>query len=206
MTGIHSDQEVLTAGKPVEEADRAVVMLHGRGATAHGMLQLAEKLPEAAYLAPQAANRTWYPNSFMEPRQENQPHLDSALEKVDSIVEKAAGSVGKQNVVLLGFSQGACLASEYTASNPDKYGGLVVLSGGLIGEEIQEFSGNLEETPVFIGCSENDPHIPIERVNQTEQVFNRLNAEVDKYIFEGSHHGIVEHEIEKTKDIIRRTS
>ncbi|QKQ98119.1 phospholipase [Candidatus Nanohaloarchaea archaeon] len=199
---IHEDQPVQTAGLDLKEAEKAVIMLHGRGASAGGMIQLSEQLPEAAYLAPQASRRTWYPHSFLEPREKNQPHLDSALRKVDTLVEKASEKVGKDNVYLLGFSQGACLASEYTASNPDRYGGAILFSGGLIGEEIGDFSGDLEETPVFIGCSDNDPHIPLERVNATEKVLEELNGEIEKYIMEGSNHGIVEYEIEKASSII----
>lgn len=199
---IHEDQSVQKSGPKPEEAGKAVIMLHGRGASAAGMIQLSEKLPEAAYLAPQASRRTWYPQSFLEPRKKNQPPLDSALRTVDSLVEKAADQVGKENVFLLGFSQGACLASEYVASNPDRYGGVILFSGGLIGDELPEYSGDLEGTPVFIGCSDNDPHIPLERVNATEKVFGELNGEVEKYIMEGSHHGIVEHEIEKASKII----
>jgi phospholipase/carboxylesterase len=205
MKDVHGDQEVLTAGEDLEDADRAVVMLHGRGASARSMLQLADRLPEgAAYLAPQASNRTWYPNSFLEPRERNQPHLDSALQKVRSIVEDAADSVGRENVVLLGFSQGACLASEFLASNPDRYGGLVALSGGLIGDEVQDFSGDLEQTPVFMGCADEDPNIPIERVEKTEEVFQEMNADVEKFIFKGSYHGILDEEVEKAGKIVRR--
>jgi phospholipase/carboxylesterase len=205
MEDVHGDQEVLAAGEDLEDADRAVVMLHGRGASARSMLQLADRLPEeAAYFAPQASNRTWYPNSFLEPRERNQPHLDSALEKVMSIVEDAADSVGRENVVLLGFSQGACLASEFLASNPDRYGGLIALSGGLIGEEVQDFSGDLEQTPVFMGCADNDPHIPLERMEETGEVFQEMNADVEEFIFEGSYHGILDEEVEKAEKIVRR--
>lgn len=198
----HSDQPVLKAGQELEEADRAVIMVHGRGATAQSILQLSEQLPEAAYLAPQAANRTWYPNSFMESVEKNQPHLDSALEKLDELVENCASEVGKENIHLLGFSQGACLSSEYAARNPDRYGGLLIFSGGLIGEQVGRFSGSMDETPAFIGCADTDPHIPKERVDETEEVFEDLGAEVEKYIFEGSHHGIVDYEIEKAVDMI----
>lgn len=201
---VHSDQSVRKSGQNLEDADRAVIMVHGRGATAESLLQLSEHLPKAAYLAPQAANRTWYPHSFLQPVEKNQPHLDSALEKLDELVERCASTVGKDNVFLLGFSQGACLASEYAARNLDRYGGVIAFSGGLIGEEIGDFPGDIEETPVFIGCAENDPHIPKKRVDETEEVFEKLGAEVDKYIFEGSHHGIVDYEIEKASEMIRK--
>ena len=202
MKDIHADVEILEAGKNLEEADRAVIMLHGRGATAHSIIQLHRQLPEAAYLAPQASNREWYPRSFMEPREKNQPHLDSALRKVDELIERCADKLGKENVYLLGFSQGACLASEYMASNPEKYGGLFALSGGLIGEDVRDFSGDLEETSVFLGCAEKDPHIPLERVEESVEVFKRLNGDVEQYIFEGSQHGIVDYEIERIEEIM----
>jgi len=206
MEKIHDDQKVLTKGLSLKEAEKAaVVMIHGRGASAQSILQLADQLPEnTAYLAPQASRRTWYPHSFMEPREKNQPQLDSALRKIEDIVEKASNFVGIENVILLGFSQGACLASEYTASNPKKYGGIVLFSGGLIGDKLGEYTGDLENTPVFIGCSENDPHIPLKRVNDTDEVFRELNGDVEKYIMEGSKHTIVDYEIEKASDIISR--
>lgn len=199
---IHEDQKVMTAGKDLEEAERAVIMIHGRGASAGSVLRLSENLPEAAYLAPQAAKRTWYPHSFMEPREKNQPHLDSALEKVDSTIKKVKEFLPKEKIVLLGFSQGACLTSEYAAKNPESYRGLIIFSGGLIGEKIGDFEGDLENTPVFIGCSEKDPHIPLERVNQTEEVFTDLNAGVKKTIYEGSQHTINQDEISEARKII----
>lgn len=199
---VHENQKVFSTGQDLEDADRAAIMLHGRGATAGGMLRMTEDLPDAAYLAPQAANRTWYPHSFMEPRPKNQPHLDSALDKVGAVLETVSEHLEPEKVVILGFSQGACLASEFIASNPTSYGGLIALSGGLIGEEIEDFEGDLEQTPVFIGCSESDPHIPLERVEKTEQVMNDLKGDVEKYIFEGPHHGIVDYEIERVRNII----
>lgn len=203
MNDIHAEGEVLEAGKDLQKAEKAVIMLHGRGATAHSIIQLHRQLPEAAYLAPQAANREWYPESFLKPRERNQPHLDSALRKVDSLVERATDAVGKENVFLLGFSQGACLASEYIAANTERYAGLFALSGGLIGKEIRNFAGDLKDTPVFLGCAENDPHIPLERVNETEKVFRELSGEVEKYIFEGSQHGITDYEIERINEIMK---
>jgi phospholipase/carboxylesterase len=197
---IHEEQQVFSSGTSLEDADRAVVMLHGRGASARSMLRMADQLPEAAFLAPQAENRTWYPHSFMEPREKNQPHLDSALEKVDSVMDRVEEHVPREKIVVLGFSQGACLASEYVASHPDSYGGLVVLSGGLIGEEVRKFSGRID-SEVFIGCADSDPHIPVERVEETSETFQELGADVETHIFEGSHHGIVDYEIERMREI-----
>lgn len=201
---IHEDQQVYTAGEPLKKANKAVVMLHGRGATAQGILELQQNLPNAAYLAPQAKNHKWYLNPFMKSVEQNQPHLDSALQKINSIIEKITEYMDKSKVGLLGFSQGACLASEYTARNPTMYGGVIGFSGGLIGETLREYIGDMQKTPVFLGCAENDPHIPLKRVNETEQIFETLNADVEKYIFEGSQHGITDHEIKKAREIINQ--
>lgn len=194
---IHQDTETLESGG----GDKAVILLHGRGASSGSIIRLADKLPDARYYAPQASNREWYPNSFLRPREENQPHLDSALEKIDSIVDNISEQISNEKIVVAGFSQGACLASEYAASNPDKVGGVIAFSGGLIGEEIREFEGEMD-AKVFLGCAENDPHIPKSRVDETEQVFKGLNADVEKYIFEGSHHSINDYEIQKASEII----
>lgn len=201
---VHSETETMYSGKNLEEASRAVIMIHGRGATAESIIQISDELPEACYIAPQAFQRTWYPESFMEDEERNQPHLDSALERIDSLIEKASSHVGRENVFILGFSQGACLASEYAARNPEEYGGVILLSGGLIGKELKSYEGDMEDTRVFIGCSDNDPHIPLVRVEETVKVFQKLNAEVEKYIMEGSHHGIVRYEIEKASEMISR--
>ncbi len=199
---VHEDQKVMTAGQDLEEAEKAVIMIHGRGASAGSVLRLSKDLPEAAYLAPQAAKHTWYPHSFMETKEKNQPHLDSALEKIESIIEKIEEFLPREKIVLLGFSQGACLTSEYAAQNPEKYGGLIVFSGGLIGEKIGDFNGDLEKTTTFLGCSENDPHIPLERVEETEKVFTDLNADVKKTIYEGGQHTINQDEISEASKII----
>jgi phospholipase/carboxylesterase len=199
---VHADKPVIESGQDLDDAEKAVIMIHGRGATAQSILGLADQLPEAYYAAPQAANSEWYPRSFLELREKNQPNLNSGLEKIDVLVEEASQAVGKENVFLLGFSQGACLASEYVASHPGKYGGLIVLSGGLIGEEVESFDGDLQGTEVFIGCSDDDPHIPLERVEETAEVFEKMNADVEKYIMKGSHHGIVEYEVEKASEMI----
>jgi len=195
----HKDVEVLEKGSL--ESGRAVILLHGRGATAQGILQLAESLPEAKFYAPQAASRTWYPHSFMKPREINQPHLDSALDKIDSIVDQVSQEIVSNKIVVAGFSQGACLSAEYAAKNPGDVGGVISFSGGLIGEQIQKFDGQFNGR-VFLGCAENDPHIPKTRVNQTEKVFKNLEADVEKYIFEGSNHGIDHFEIKKASELI----
>ena len=204
---IHEDQEVLTAGTNFEEADKAVILLHGRGATAQSIIQLQTQLEveKTAFFAPQATNKTWYPQSFLQNRENNQPHLKSALNTLNQLIQKITEQLPREKIAIAGFSQGACLATEYTATHTHKYGGIIAFSGGLIGKTLPNYQGNLKQTPVFIGCSENDPHIPLKRINETENIFRELNGKVEKYIFEGSHHGIVDHEIKKAKQIIKNT-
>lgn len=192
MKQIHEDQEILERGLKLEEAEKAVILLHGRGASAGSMANLADQLPEAAYLIPRAKERTWYPNPFTFPREDNQPYLDSALNTVEKLVERAAEQVGNRNVLVGGFSQGACLASTFLAESPAKYGGGLVFSGGLIGDDLPEYEGSLDGTPIYLGCSESDPHIAKTRVNKTEEVLEELDAEVEKQFFRGDKHAIFE--------------
>ncbi len=201
MTGPHHNQPVSTAGDSLDSADTAVIMIHGRGATARSILQLAGEFDQSnvAYIAPQAANFEWYPNSFLAPVEENEPGRSSGLSLIDSILDdvREAG-IDRRQVFLIGFSQGACLASEYVARHPMEYGGLAALSGGLIGEHIEEddYSGDLEQTPIFLGCSDQDPHIPQQRVHETAAVFEQLNGHVTTRLYEGLGHGINTDEIE----------
>ncbi|WP_136687930.1 alpha/beta hydrolase [Halorhabdus amylolytica] len=201
MTGPHQGQPLERGGTDVESADAAVVLIHGRGATARSILQMADAFPSdgVAYLAPQAARNTWYPNPFTAPVESNEPGRSSGLEAIDDAVSQATGAgIPRERVALVGFSQGACLASEFLARNPRRYGGLAALSGGLIGETIDPagYNGDLERTPVFLGCSDVDPHIPEERVHETAAVFDRLNADVTKRLYEGMGHGVNEDERE----------
>jgi len=195
MDGPHQDQQLVTAGTPLDEATAAAVLIHGRGATAQSIVGMADEFHRdgLALLAPQAARNTWYPNSFMRPVETNEPGRSSGLQAVaDAVGTANDAGIPTEKVVVLGFSQGACLASEFVARNPTRYGGLVVLSGGLIGETIdrEEYEGDLEGTPAFVGCSDVDPHIPVERVHTTAEVLERLNADVEKRIYEGMGHGV----------------
>ncbi len=201
MNGPHRDRPLVTSGTPLEDGDAALVLVHGRGATARSILQMAESFHRdgVAYLAPQAANNTWYPNAFTAPVESNEPGRSSGLRAVGDAVERANDAeIPTDRIVLLGFSQGACLASEFVARNPMRYGGLAVLSGGLIGETIDpdDYDGHLEGTPVFFGCSDVDPHIPEERVHKSAAVFEKLGGEVTKRLYPGMGHGINEDEIE----------
>jgi len=196
---IHQTEEVLRTGSL--ETGKAVILLHGRGATAQGILQLSQQLPNAAYFAPQAQNHVWYPQSFLKPKNQNQPHLDSALQKINSIINKITKEIPKEKIVVAGFSQGACLATEYAAKNGG-IGGVIGFSGGLIGKQLEEYSASLDDVPVFLGCAEKDPHIPKTRVDETEKILRDLGADVEKYIFEGSNHGIDDYELQKATNLI----
>ncbi|WP_135661556.1 alpha/beta hydrolase [Halorhabdus rudnickae] len=201
MTGPHQGQSLERTGTDVESADAAVVLIHGRGATARSILQMAEAFPDddAVYLAPQAARNTWYPNPFTAPAESNEPGRSSGLAAIDDAVNEATGTgIPRERVALVGFSQGACLASEFVARNPRRYGALAALSGGLIGETIEPtgYDGDLARTPVFLGCSDVDPHIPETRVHETAEVFEQLNGDVTKRLYEGMGHGVNEDERE----------
>ncbi|HSJ10691.1 MAG TPA: alpha/beta fold hydrolase [Longimicrobiales bacterium] len=200
MNGPHQGQQVAAAGTPLHEAHGAMVMVHGRGATAASILTLAEPLyrDRFAYLAPQASGNTWYPQSFLAPMQNNQPGIDSGLRAISEVLERiAAARIPLERTILLGFSQGACLASEYMARHARLYGGLAALSGGLIGPPgtPRDYAGTLDGTPVFLGCSDVDSHIPAERVEESAEVFERLGAVVTKRIYPGMGHTVNEDEI-----------
>lgn len=202
----HGDQPLVTAGADLADAAAAVVLVHGRGATARSILGFGEQIAgeNVALLAPQAAGNTWYPNSFLQPVETNEPGRSSGLDAVDAAVDAAnEAGIGTDAVLIGGFSQGACLASEFVARNPERYGGLAVLSGGLIGEsvEVDHYLGeadgaSLGGTPAFLGCSDVDPHIPEERVHETDEVLTELGAEVTTRIYEGMGHGINDDELE----------
>ena len=205
--GPHQGQPLRTAGTPLDEAFAAAVLVHGRGATAQSILQMGQEIYREglALLAPQAARNTWYPHSFLDPVERNEPGRTSGLRALGDAIEQANDAgVPTDRVIVLGFSQGACLATEYAARNPRRYGGVVALSGGLIGESVDpgEFDGSLEGTPAFVGCSDVDPHIPVERVHTTTEVLERLDADVEERIYEGMGHGVNEDELEYVSGMV----
>jgi phospholipase/carboxylesterase len=207
----HQDQPIRTAGAPLDDARAALLLIHGRGATAESMLALADELdlPDVALIAPQAANRTWYPYSFMAPIQQNEPNLTSALRLVKELVEQVMErGFATEQIALLGFSQGACLATTFAARHPHRYGGVFGLSGGLIGPEDTPFDydGSMEGTPVFLGCSDRDPHIPQSRVDETAEVFRTLGADVTKRIYEGMGHTVNRDEIAFVQETLAELS
>ncbi|MFM8320843.1 MAG: alpha/beta hydrolase [Chloroflexota bacterium] len=198
---LHQGQPVLAGGAPLTQARRAMVMFHGRGANAADILGLAGALhaPGMAFLAPQARANTWYPNRFLAPTAGNQPWLDSALQLGDDLLAQiAAAGIPAEQTYLLGFSQGACLALEYAARRPQRYAGVFGLSGGLIGspQEIEQHHDGLNGTPVLLGCSDIDPHIPLERVQRSAAVLERLGAQVTLRIYPGMGHIVNQDEIE----------
>jgi len=206
-TGPHAGAPILTTGVPLDQARAALIMVHGRGAGAEDILSLADELPGdgIAYLAPQASGHTWYPYRFLEPLERNQPYLSSALGLLGRLVGAVEeAGIPADKIGLLGFSQGACLALEYAVRNPRRYGGLFGLSGGLIGPPGTRWaeSGSLAATPVFLGCSDVDTHIPAERVRETAAHLEKLGADVDMRLYPGMGHTINRDEIEAVRAII----
>ena len=207
-TSPHRGQPVLAAGRPLDEAEAAMILVHGRGAGAEDILSLAGELgrPELAYLAPQAAGYTWYPYTFMTPMEQNEPGLSSGLEVLGDLVRHLeAHGIPAERTVLLGFSQGACLSLEYAARNARRYGGVVALSGGLIGPPgtPRDYAGTFKGTPVFLGCSDRDPHIPKARVDESAEVFRRMGAEVTERIYPAMGHTVNEDELSFVRDLVR---
>lgn len=203
----HAGQDRPVAGVPPEDADAAVVMVHGRGATAQSILRMSSEigLDDVAYVAPGAAARTWYPNSFLAPVDRNEPGRSSGLGVIEDILaDLQDAGIPPERTVLMGFSQGACLTTEYAARNPTRYGGVAALSGGLIGEEIDEdgYDGDMDGTIVFLGCSDRDPHIPTERVHETKRVFESLGCAVDERIYEAMGHTVNDDELAAVRDLV----
>lgn len=192
----HFGQRVVHAGASLDEARAAMIMVHGRNAGPENILDIAPVLDRSdfAYIAPGAAGGTWYPQSFMAPRERNEPGISSGLFVIDTLVSGLmARGFASNAIMLLGFSQGACLASEFSIRHPRRYGGVMVLSGGLIGPPgttWDDVTTSLEGTPVFLGCSDVDSHIPAERVLESEAVFRRLGAAVTRKLYPGMGHTI----------------
>ena len=200
-------KNVLTAGKKLEESGKALVMVHGRGSTATNILSISSYLKVDAYtlIAPQATNNTWYPYSFLEPPTHNEPWLSSAITLLGEIVNDLAKTTDKRNIYFLGFSQGACLALEFVARNAQKYGGCIAFTGGLIGDKIytDNYKGDFQNTPVFIGTSDPDPHVPAQRVHDTVKVLKSLNAMVTEKIYERMGHTINQDEFDHANELLK---
>lgn len=197
----HTDQPVVAKGAPLETARGVMILVHGRGASAADILSIAHELnhPTLAYFAPQAAGNTWYPYPFLEPTERNEPYLSSALAVLDGLVSRAtAAGIPAERIFLGGFSQGGCLALEFAARNPRRYAGIFGLSGALIGPETtpRDAAGSLEGTPVFLGCSDEDFHIPKECVLDAAEVLTRLGGTVTTRLYPRMGHQVNFDEVE----------
>jgi len=209
VTDPHYAQPALRLGAAPDEADAAVVLVHGRGGSPEGMVDFARVLdrPKTAWIAPRAADGTWYPRSFLAPLELNQPWLDSAFGSLGRVVDGLhREGLGTERIVLLGFSQGACLATEFVARSARRWGGLAALSGGLIGPpgDLREYEGSIAETPVFLGCGDPDPHIPRVRVEESGRVLAGLGGAIEVRLYPGLGHSVNADEIEAVRGILAR--
>ncbi|WP_040006593.1 alpha/beta hydrolase [Fibrisoma limi] len=209
---IHNPNNIVTAGKPLEEASKVMVMVHGRGGSARDILSLSEYINDEdfAFVAPEAHNNTWYPYSFLRPMQENEPYLSSALQVLTSLRGRLQSDYNFKlpQIYWFGFSQGACLMLEFVARNAMEYGGVFGLSGGLIGppNTPRNYEGSFSNTPIFLGCSDVDSHVPKERVLESEQVFRTMGADVTAKLYPNFAHTINEDELNVVNLLIAGTS
>ncbi|HNP17158.1 MAG TPA: dienelactone hydrolase family protein [Fulvivirga sp.] len=200
-------KNIHTAGKPLKEAKKVLIMIHGRGANARDILGLSSHLNVSDYalFAPEATNNTWYPYSFIAQPEQNEPWLSSALNLLKEVVDEVSEQgTTPENIYFLGFSQGACLALEFVTRHAQKWGGVVAFTGGLIGDKIYQgnYSGDFNGTPVFIGTGNPDPHVPIERVNESVSILQKMNAKVHLQVHDGRPHSISPDEIEEANRVI----
>ncbi|MGK6352660.1 alpha/beta hydrolase [Parapedobacter sp. DT-150] len=201
------EKQILQAGKLAAHAEKAVILLHGRGSTAQGILSLQHHLhvEDALLLAPQATNNSWYPHSFLAPVAGNQPALDSALELVDTVVVEAIKlGIRMEQLYFVGFSQGACLTLEYVARHANRYGGVVAFTGGLIGEvlDTSNYQGDFEDTPILITAGDADPHVPMYRIAESVATLRELGANVKMEIYPGKPHSISADETLLANDLV----
>jgi phospholipase/carboxylesterase len=205
MAVVHG-RRVLQAGERLETAHAAMILIHGRGATAEDIMTVAAEVdqPGWCYLAPQSAGNAWYPNPFTAPIESNEPYLSAALDMMSRLVDEVQSHVPVERIALLGFSQGACLTLEYAARNARRYGAIFGLSGGLIGPDgtPRDYPGSFDGTPAFLGCSDVDPHIPKERVMEAAEVLERMGAKVTLRLYPGMGHLVNEDEIATVRDMM----
>jgi predicted esterase len=204
---LHRADNTIEAGAPPGQATVAIILVHGRGATPESMLPLADAFgrDDIRYLAPRATGNTWYPNSFLAPIATNEPWLSSALAVLGRLVERLEDEgFPAQRIGIVGFSQGACLTSEFLARNARRYGMAGILTGGLIGPggTPRSYGGSLDGTPVFLGSSDVDPHVPLERVYETRDVLTGLGAKVDARVYDGMGHTVNEDEVEAVRRLL----
>ncbi|SEW03833.1 phospholipase/carboxylesterase [Chryseobacterium wanjuense] len=199
--------DIKTGGKSLNEAEKVLIMIHGRGGSAQDIVSLSQHLnvKDYALLAPQATNGTWYPFSFMAPVEQNEPWLSSAVETVEKTVQTALDAgIKSENIYFFGFSQGACLTLEFLARNAQKFGGAAAIIGGVIGEKIdrENYKGDFAQTPIFLGTSNPDFHVPVERVYATANILKEMNADVTEKVYANFGHSINQEEIEWANALI----
>ena len=208
MASIHQTQPVLVAGAPLDKAHAALILVHGRGASATDIMTIAAEVqhPAFTYLAPQAEGSVWYPNPFTAPLETNEPYLSSAMKVLGALLSRVETNVPAERVIMLGFSQGACLALEFAARHARRYGALVGFSGGLIGPDgtPRDYAGNFAGTPVFLGCSDVDPYIPKDRVLEAGEVLERMGAEVTLSLYPGMAHTVSPDEIAELRKLVEK--
>lgn len=203
----HAGEPLASAGRPLGESPAVVIMVHGRNAGPANILDLVPRLgrTDVTYLGPAAAGRTWYPLSFMADTEKNQPGLSSGLWVLEKLVEDVvARGIDRGHIVLLGFSQGACLTAEFAVEHAARYGAVILYSGGLIGPPgtTWEYPGWFDGTPVFLGCSDVDAHVPKARVDESAAVFTRMGATVTERIYPGMGHLVNDDEIAFTRGVL----
>jgi phospholipase/carboxylesterase len=202
-------KDIVVKGKALGDVAKVLILIHGRGATAESILSISGhlKVDNFTLLAPQATNNTWYPYSFLTPPSQNEPWLSSALDLLSDIVKDLhQKNIDSENIYFLGFSQGACLTLEFVTRNATKYGGVMAFTGGLIGDKIntENYNGDFSGTPIFIGSSDPDPHVPVERVEATEKILANMNAQVTKKIYKNMGHTINQEEIDFANKILSK--
>ena len=205
------EKNIITAGKNLKDANKVLIMVHGRGGSAEDILSLSTHLQvsDFALLAPQATNFSWYPQSFLAPPKANEPWLSSALKILgDTVQDVVDEGISKENIFFLGFSQGACLTLEFVTRNATKYGGVVAFTGGLIGDKIygENYQGDFANTPVFIGTSNPDPHVPVERVYASANILKNMHANVTEKVYNNMGHTISQDEIELANRLVFKHS
>lgn len=200
-------KKIVSAGRKLSEADKALILIHGRGADAQDILGLGHELNVAGYalLAPQATNHTWYPYSFLAPGEQNEPWLSSALHVISEIVAEVNNAgIDSSNIYFVGFSQGACLTLEFVTRHARLWGGVAAFTGGLIGDKVytENYKGDFAGTRVFIGTSDPDPHVPVSRVNETTKLMKSMGADVTEKIYPNMGHTISRDEIVHANKLI----
>jgi phospholipase/carboxylesterase len=200
-------KNIINAGKPLQPDSKVLIMLHGRGGSADDIISLSSHLDVKQFtlLAPEATNHSWYPYSFLAPTAQNEPSLSSALQLIKDLVQELLEKgISSEHIFFLGFSQGACLTLEFVTRNATRYGGVVAFTGGLIGDRIynENYRGDFQNTPVFIGTSDPDPHVPVERVHASSSILKSMNAAVTEKVYPGMGHTINQDEIENANKLV----